>query len=85
MPTYSVKHFKKVSQVKPVTMPYIRGYEEDGFLKQLEITRRTIEILTPDKILVWHTKTSKMVFKPFKRITKSDYMNTNLGPLSQYW
>lgn len=31
-------------------MPYIRGYEEDGFLKQLKITRQTLEILTPDKV-----------------------------------
>ena len=31
-------------------MPYVRGYEEDGFLKQLEITRQTLEILSEDKV-----------------------------------
>ena len=31
-------------------MPYVRGYEEDGFLKQLGITRQTLEILSEDKV-----------------------------------
>ena len=31
-------------------MPYVRGYEEDGFLKKLNISRQTLEILTPDKV-----------------------------------
>ena len=31
-------------------MPYVRGYEEDGFLKQLDITRQTLEILSEDKV-----------------------------------
>ncbi|KAB7505561.1 Galactosylgalactosylxylosylprotein 3-beta-glucuronosyltransferase S, partial [Armadillidium nasatum] len=43
------------------TMPYMAGYEEDGFLKSLNISLNDIEpkaeICT--KILVWHTKTSK--------------------------
>ena len=83
-------------------MPYIRGYEEDGFVKQLDVTRQSLEIISPEKvfskalitnsgtilflqILVWHTKTSKTVFKPLKRISKSEYLNTNLGPLTEYW
>ena len=31
-------------------MPYVKGYEEDGFLKKLNISRQTLEILTPDKV-----------------------------------
>ena len=31
-------------------MPYVRGYEEDGFLKQLGITRQTLEILSENKV-----------------------------------
>jgi hypothetical protein len=31
-------------------MPYIRGYEEDGFVKQLDVTRQELEILVPDRV-----------------------------------
>ena len=31
-------------------MPYIRGYEEDGFVKQLEVTRQSLEIISPEKV-----------------------------------
>ncbi len=31
-------------------MPYIRGYEEDGFVKQLDVTRQELEIIVPDKV-----------------------------------
>ena len=31
-------------------MPYVRGYEEDGFLKKLGITRQTLEILSKNKV-----------------------------------
>ena len=40
-----------MSASKPVLMPYIKGYEEDGFVKQLDVTRQSIEILTPDKVI----------------------------------
>ena len=33
-------------------MPYVKGYEEDGFLKKLNISRQTLEILTPDKVWI---------------------------------
>ena len=39
-----------LSQEKTIAMPYVRGYEEDGFLKQLDITRQTLEILSEDKV-----------------------------------
>ena len=32
-------------------MPYIRGYEEDGFVKQLEVTRQSLEIISPEKVI----------------------------------
>ena len=31
-------------------MPYTRGYEEDGFLKQLDITRESLEILSAEEV-----------------------------------
>ena len=40
----------QLSQDKTIAMPYVRGYEEDGFLKQLDITRQTLEILSEDKV-----------------------------------
>ena len=102
---FTLSHYRKVCQYGMVSMPYIKGYEEDGFLKQLQVSRQSMEILTPDKvkytstkicildliiefifqILVWHTRTSKTEFKPFKTISREDYLRTNLGPLSQYW
>ena len=32
-------------------MPYIRGYEEDGFVKQLEVTRQSLEIISPEQVI----------------------------------
>ena len=43
-------YFIQLSQEKTIAMPYVRGYEEDGFLKQLDITRQTLEILSEDKV-----------------------------------
>ena len=31
-------------------MPYTRGYEEDGFLKQLNVTRESLEILSAEEV-----------------------------------
>ena len=40
----------QLSSLKKVSMPYIRGYEEDGFVKQLDVSRQELEILAPDKV-----------------------------------
>jgi hypothetical protein len=40
----------QLSSLKKVSMPYIRGYEEDGFMKQLDVSRQELEILAPDKV-----------------------------------
>ncbi len=40
----------KLSSMKKITMPYIRGYEEDGFVKQLVSSRVDLEVLVPDKV-----------------------------------
>ena len=47
---FSLSHYRKVSQNGHVLMPYIRGYEEDGFLKQLQISRNSMELLSPNKV-----------------------------------
>jgi hypothetical protein len=46
MPTFRLQ----LSSLKKVSMPYIRGYEEDGFMKQLDVSRQDLEILAPDKV-----------------------------------
>ena len=47
---FTLSHYRKVCQYGMVSMPYIKGYEEDGFLKQLQVSRQSMEILTPDKV-----------------------------------
>uniref|UniRef100_A0A6A7G1L9 Galactosylgalactosylxylosylprotein 3-beta-glucuronosyltransferase n=3 Tax=Hirondellea gigas TaxID=1518452 RepID=A0A6A7G1L9_9CRUS len=44
-----------------VTMPYIAGHEEDGFLKSLNLQLEDIEPLANgcSEVLVWHTRTFK--------------------------
>ena len=41
----------QLTKRKSIFMPYVRGYEEDGFLKQLGITRQSLEILSADKAI----------------------------------
>ncbi|KAL7643442.1 UNVERIFIED_CONTAM: hypothetical protein RMT77_005424 [Armadillidium vulgare] len=54
----NVRYFKNQSNV---TMPYMAGYEEDGFLRSLGIQFSELEAKANlcTKILVWHTKTVK--------------------------
>lgn len=42
-------------------MPYIAGYEEDKFLRSLDLQLEDIEPLADNcsKVLVWHTRTTK--------------------------
>ena len=48
---FSLSHFREVSKNHEILMPYRHRYEEEGFLKQLEISRRSMEILSPDKVI----------------------------------
>ncbi|XP_053624806.1 galactosylgalactosylxylosylprotein 3-beta-glucuronosyltransferase S-like isoform X2 [Plodia interpunctella] len=51
-----------IAFLKPgVTMPYKEGYEEDKFLRSIDLTMEDIEPVADNctKILVWHTKTVK--------------------------
>lgn len=48
--------------LKPdAVMPYIAGYEEDKFLRSLDLQLEDIEPLADNcsKVLVWHTRTTK--------------------------
>lgn len=48
--------------LKPdAVMPYIAGYEEDHFLRSLDLQLEDIEPLADNcsKVLVWHTRTTK--------------------------
>lgn len=49
-----------LNQKRP-TMPYIAGYEEDGFLKSLNLSLKDIEVKASGctEVLVWHTRTAK--------------------------
>lgn len=65
-------------------MPYIPGYEEDGFLKSLApFESHEIEPKADDctKILVWHTQTKKP--EPAPTINLERYPNTNLVKLKE--
>lgn len=55
-----------------VTMPYQPGYEEDGFLRSLNINLKEVEPKADNctKILVWHTRT--MSNKPPKKLAVAD-------------
>lgn len=67
-----------------VTMPFVVGYEEDGFLKSLKITVNDIEPKAKNctEVLVWHTKTVKN--NPPKKMPRKDldkYRHTNIMEL----
>jgi len=64
-------------------MPFVAGYEEDGFLKSLGLkSYKELEPLADNctKIMVWHTQT-KQPKVPFAKIDVVKYRNTNLAVL----
>ncbi|XP_037083747.1 galactosylgalactosylxylosylprotein 3-beta-glucuronosyltransferase P-like [Pollicipes pollicipes] len=65
-------------------MPYKAGYEEDGFLKALNIGRDELEPLANNcsQILVWHTQTQKV--EPFERANLADFVDTNIVYLTKH-
>ncbi|XP_068248584.1 galactosylgalactosylxylosylprotein 3-beta-glucuronosyltransferase P-like isoform X2 [Palaemon carinicauda] len=65
-------------------MPYKAGFEEDGFLRSLQIDPKEVEFLADGctKIYVWHTKTRPN--KPSKKtILNTKYDGTNLRQLQK--
>ena len=38
-------------------MPAKRGQEEEGFLRQLGLEVDQLEVVSPEEVLVWHTRT----------------------------
>lgn len=64
------------------TMPYKVGYEEDFFLRSLEITLEDLEPLANGctEILVWHTRT-KAVVAPKTSDIKQEWKSSNLQSL----
>ena len=62
-------------------MPYIRGYEEDGFLRQLEVSPMEAEPLAANctQVLVWHTQTRP--HEPLARLDVNKFKETNLVKL----
>ncbi|XP_063861820.1 galactosylgalactosylxylosylprotein 3-beta-glucuronosyltransferase S-like isoform X2 [Scylla paramamosain] len=66
---------------KKVTMPYIAGHEEDGFLKSLNLNLKDIEVKADGctNILVWHTRTAK---NPSRTLRLAHHQATNIKPLT---
>lgn len=59
-------------------MPAVRAKEEDGFLKSLGVGINDLEVLTPEEVLVWHTKTQT---GDGPRDPGSKFLNTNIENL----
>ena len=73
-----------LSKYPNVTMPYKAGYEEDAFLRSLNLKMEDIEPKANDctEIFVWHTQTSKTK-APTIRMSKDvlEGTHTNLHAL----
>ncbi|MCL4129096.1 UNVERIFIED_CONTAM: hypothetical protein GTU68_051857 [Idotea baltica] len=67
---------------KKVTMPYIAGHEEDGFLKSLCISLADIEAKGNGctEVSVWHTRTTK---NPLRSISLSKHPKDNIKDLAK--
>ncbi|XP_042225155.1 galactosylgalactosylxylosylprotein 3-beta-glucuronosyltransferase S-like isoform X3 [Homarus americanus] len=66
---------------RKVTMPYIAGHEEDGFLKSLNLSISNIEVKADrcTNILVWHTRTAK---NPIRTLNMETHQNDNIKVLA---
>nr|XP_045605761.1 galactosylgalactosylxylosylprotein 3-beta-glucuronosyltransferase S-like isoform X2 [Procambarus clarkii] len=66
---------------KKVTMPYIAGHEEDGFLKSLNLSLNDIEVKANGctNILVWHTRTAK---NPLRTLNLDNHQSNNIQVLA---
>ena len=64
-------------------MPYVRGYEEDGFLKQLDINRQTLEILSEDKVKFIYSEKATKFCEIFPLVLTTVYAVKSKGKISQ--
>ncbi|XP_076042816.1 galactosylgalactosylxylosylprotein 3-beta-glucuronosyltransferase S-like isoform X2 [Oratosquilla oratoria] len=64
-----------------VTMPYIAGHEEDGFLKSLNIRYEDVEVLASGctEVMVWHTRTTK---NPTRSLRLDKHQHDNIKRLT---
>ena len=74
----SVALYKNRSQGSPILMPPRRGREEDDFLKMMGLEVAELEVISPDEVLVWHTKTAD---SPMPRDPGTKYKDTNVALL----
>ena len=64
-------------------MPYKVGFEEDIFLKSLNLELKDLEPLGSNctEVLVWHTKTVKEISPNLKRLSKINHLSSNIESL----
>ena len=74
----SVALYRNRSQGSPIMMPPKRGHEEDEFLKLMNVELAELEVISPNEVLVWHTKT---VDSPKPRDPGPKYKGTNVALL----
>ena len=74
----SVALYRNHSQGSPILMPPRRGREEDDFLKLLGVEVMELEAISPEEVLVWHTKTAD---SPIPRDPGTKYKGTNVALL----
>ncbi|XP_076042818.1 galactosylgalactosylxylosylprotein 3-beta-glucuronosyltransferase S-like isoform X4 [Oratosquilla oratoria] len=70
-----------VDKMPKVTMPYIAGHEEDGFLKSLNIRYEDVEVLASGctEVMVWHTRTTK---NPTRSLRLDKHQHDNIKRLT---
>ena len=68
-------------------MSYVRGYEEEDFLKNIKTNMKKVEFMAENctRIYVWHTKTKEPKFFNFKGKWARIADGTNLMELKSYW
>ena len=74
----SVALYRNRSQDSPILMPARRGREEDDFLKMMGVEVTELEVISPEEVLVWHTKTAD---SPMPRDPGIKYKGTNVAVL----
>ena len=74
----SVALYRNRSQGSPILMPARRGREEDDFLKMMGVEVTELEVISPEEVLVWHTKTAD---SPMPRDPGIKYKGTNVAVL----
>ena len=58
---FSLAHYRKISEDGPKLMPYKHGYEEDGFVVQLQVPIESAEIIAPNEVTNFCSSVQKYV------------------------